>query len=319
MKIVIPGGTGQVGTATARHFHALGHEVVVLSRSPRPAPWRTVPWDGRSVGGWAWELEGADLVLNLAGRSVNCRYGPGNRDEILNSRVDSVRAVGAALNAVRRPPGLWLQMSTATIYAHRFDAPNDEVHGLMGGGEVGAPDTWSFSHKVAERWETALTESPTPGTRRILLRTAMVMTPDPGGVLDRLLRLVRCGLGGPAAGGRQYVSWIHETDFLAALEFLMAHPEIDGPVNLAAPQPLPNREFMGQLRTAWGSPFGLPATRWMLEIGAFVLRTESELLLKSRRVVPGRLSEAGFRFLFADWSGAASDLCRQVRHRQCAP
>lgn len=316
MKIVIAGGTGQVGTATARHFHALGHEVVVLSRTPRPASWKTVPWDARSVGGWSSELEGADVVLNLAGRSVNCRYGSRNRDEILRSRVESVRTVAAAITAARRPPPLWLQMGTATIYAHRLDGPNDEAHGLLGGGEVGVPDTWRFSHSVAERWEKAALDSPTPGTRRVILRTAMVMTPDPGGVFDVLLRLVRWGLGGPVGGGRQYVSWIHEADFLAALEFLMAHPEIEGPVNLAAPEPLPYRDFMGSLRRAWGRSVGLPATRWMLEIGAFFLRTESELVLKSRRVVPGRLLQAGFRFRFPEWPAAAADLCRRVRDRR---
>ena len=180
------------------------------------------------------------------------------------------------------------------------------------------PDTWRFSHSVAERWEKAALESSTPGTRRVILRTAMVMTPDPGGVFDVLLRLVRWGLGGPVAGGLQYVSWIHEADFLAALEFLMAHPEIGGPVNLAAPEPLPYRDFMGSLRKAWGRSVGLPATRWMLELGAFFLRTESELVLKSRRVVPGRLLEAGFRFRFPGWPAAAADLCRRVRDRRTA-
>jgi uncharacterized protein (TIGR01777 family) len=315
MKIVIPGGTGQVGTATARHFHSLGHEVVVLSRSPRVAPWRTVVWDARSVAGWVTELDGADLVLNLAGRSVDCRYGLRNREEILRSRVDSVHAVAGAINRARRPPPLWLQMGTATIYTHRFDAPNDERHGLVGVGESCAPDAWRFSHRVAESWEASVSESPTPGTRRVILRTAMVMTPDPGGVFDRLLQLVRCGLGGPVAGGRQFVSWIHEADFLTALEFLKAHPEIEGPVNLAAPNPLPHRDFMRMLRKAWGRSFGLPATRWMLEIGAFMLRTESELVLKSRRVVPGRLVEAGFPFRLPEWSGAATDLCQRVRER----
>lgn len=309
MKWILPGGTGQVGTAVARHLHRLGHEVVVLSRDPRPAPWRTCAWDGRTADGWASELEGADVVLNLAGRSVDCRYGAGNRESILRSRVDSVRAVGEALGRVRRPPPLWLQMGTATIYAHRFDAPNDEATGRIGGDEPDAPETWRFSIGVAKAWEQALAEVHAPDTRKVVLRSAMVMTPDAGGVFATLLRLVRLGLGGPVAGGAQFVSWIHEDDFLAAVLFLAAHPELDGPVNLAAPGPLPYREFMAALRRAWGQPIGLPATRWMLEIGAWLLRTESELVLKSRRVVPGRLTDAGFRFRFPEWEDAARELC----------
>ena len=314
MKLILPGGSGQVGTLLARAFSADGHEVVVLSRTPSAGnPWRTVQWDGETVGDWATELDGADAVINLAGRSVNCRYTPENRRQIKQSRLLSTKAVGEAILRAKTPPPVWLQMSTATIYAHRYDAPNDEATGILGGNEPGAPDTWAFSIDVAKSWEQAAEAFELPATRRVLLRAAMVMTPDTGGVFDTLLTLVRRGLGGPVAGGGQFVSWVHGQDFVAAVRFLIERGDLSGPVNLAAPHPLPYRDFMGSLRAAWGAKIGLPATAWMLEVAAFFLRTESELVLKSRRVVPGRLLQAGFKFQFPDWSSAAGDLCERVR------
>ena len=270
-------------------------------------------WDAKTVGAWAAELEGADAVVNLAGRVVNCRYNAANRREILDSRVDSTRAVGLAVRRAARPPRVWLQASTATIYAHRHDAANDEATGILGGVEPGAPETWRFSTDVATAWERALNEAECPQTRKAAMRTAMTMSPDRGGVFDVLLGLVRRGLGGASGDGRQYVSWIHDRDFVRAVAWLIEHDEIAGPVNLAAPNPLPNAEFMRALREAWGARFGLPASRWMLEVGAFFLGTETELVLKSRRVVPGRLSAAGFRFDFPTWPEAARDLCRRWR------
>lgn len=311
MKIVIPGGTGQVGTILARAFHSEGHDVVILSRNPKSAPWRVTAWDAQTIGDWAAELEKADAVINLAGRSVNCRYNEENRRAIKESRVASVRVVGEAIRRATCPPRVWLQMSTATIYAHRYDAPNDEASGIIGGAEPDAPDTWRFSIDVAKSWERALDEADTPHTRKVKMRAAMVMSPDKGGVFDELLRLVRCGLGGTAGDGRQYISWIHHEDFVHAVRWLIAHEELDAAVNLAAPNPLPNAEFMRALREAAGINFGLPATSWMLEIGALLLRTETELILKSRRVIPGKLLESGFTFLFPDWQEAARDLCRR--------
>ena len=315
MKVVIPGGSGQVGTLLARAFQARGDEVVVLSRGPQEAPCRVVAWDARSLGPWAAELDGADVVINLAGRSVNCRYGEENRRQILDSRVDSTRVVGEAVAAARKPPKVWLQSSTATIYAHRFDAPNDELTGIVGGNEVDAPDTWRFSTEVARAWEEALEQAPTPHTRKVALRSAMVMSPDRGGIFDTLLGLVRKGMGGTSGSGRQFVSWIHEADFVAAIDWLIAHEELSGAVNISSPNPLPNADFMRDLRRAWGARIGLPATAWMLEIGAIFLRTETELILKSRRVVPGRLLSSGFSFRFPDWQSAVKDLCSQARHR----
>jgi uncharacterized protein len=313
VKVVLPGGSGQVGGVLARALHADGHEVVVLSRAPAAAPWRVVAWDAVSVGTWAAELDGADAVVNLAGRSVNCRYTAANRAEIVRSRVASTRAVGEAIARAERPPPVWLQASTATIYAHRYDAPNDEATGIIGGAEPGAPETWRFSVDVARAWERALDEAEVPGTRRVKLRSAMTMSPDRGGIFDVLLGLVRRGLGGRSGDGRQYVSWIHHEDFVRAVYWLLERDDVDGAVNLAAPGPLPNDEFMRALREAWGARVGLPATAWMLEIGAVFLRTETELILKSRRVVPGRLLDAGFTFRHPAWPEAAGDLCREWR------
>jgi uncharacterized protein (TIGR01777 family) len=313
MKIVIPGGTGQVGTVLKRALSAAGHDVVVLSRRPRQRD--EVHWDGATLGAWTAEIDGSDVVVNLAGRSVNCRYTPANLREMMDSRVHSARVVGEAIAAAARPPRVWLQMSTATVYAHRFDAPNDEATGVIGGTEPDVPGYWAYSVDIATGWEREQERAGTPHTRKVALRAAMVMSPDRGGVFDVLLRLARLGLGGPVAGGAQYVSWIHDQDFVRAVEFLIARDDITGPVNLAAPAPLPHRDLMRALRTAWGVPVGLPATRWMAEAGAFVLRSDTELLLKSRRVVPGRLLDAGFAFGHPDWPTAADDLVRRLRSR----
>jgi len=310
MKIVIP---GQVGTVLARSFHKRGDEVVVLSRKPINAAWRGVLWDGETLGDWISEIEGADAVINLAGQSVNCRYNDHNRRLIKDSRVRSTKVIGEAIAQAWKPPRVWLQASTATIYAHRFEAPNDELTGIIGGSEPNAPDTWRFSIDVATSWERALKESPTPNTRRVAMRTAIVMHPDDGSPFDTLLRLVRLGLGGQAGDGRQYMSWIHGRDLVRAVLWLIEHEELEGPVNLASPNPLTNGEFMRVLRSAWGMPFGLPATEWMRELGAFVLQSETELILKSRRVVPAKLLQSGFSFEFPAWPEAARELCARAR------
>ncbi len=314
MKIVIAGGSGQIGTFLAREFHSRGDEVVILSRqSSGVVPWKVANWDAEQVGDWAELLEGSDLVLNLAGRNVSCRYNDENRRQIIESRTRSTSAVGAAIAKCKVAPRVWLQSSTATIYAHRFDAPNDEDTGIIGGSESDAPSKWRFSIEVAQAWENTFERAHVPNTRKVALRSAIVLSPDRGGIFDVLLRLVRFGLGGQSGSGKQYVSWIHDRDFAAAIDWIVNHDTICGIVNLSSPFPVTNAELMSTLRNSWGIGFGLPATDWMLELGAVFLNTETELVLKSRRVIPGRLLLSGFNFRFAKWDDASNDLCQRWR------
>lgn len=319
MKIVIPGGTGQVGVVLRRALAERGDEVTVLSRRPEHLEdgVRHVIWDGRTLGAWAAELDGADVVVNLAGRSVSCRYSDTNLRQMMNSRVDSTRVVGEAIARAGRPPKAWLQMSTATIYADARsrldDRPHDEASGIIGGEEPDVPLYWEYSVRIAHRWEQIQAEADVPRTRRVALRTAMVMTPARGGVFDYLSWMARLGLGGPVAGGGQYVSWIHGEDFVRAVTFVIEREDLDGPVIVAAPDPVPQRALMRSLRNAWGRRLGLPATRLMAEVGAFALRTDTELLLKSRRVQPARLLDAGFTFTYPTWEAAATNLVQQAR------
>lgn len=328
MRILLPGGSGQVGTILARHLHANGHEVTVLSRTPEAAgtrPWQVLPWDGLTRGPWASEIDRADAVIHLSGRSVNCRYTPANRRAIFDSRIKPTLLLGDVIAASPTPPRIWMNASTSTFYRHAFDRPQDEFTGELGDlpSERGTrepanlPETWSFSIDVAHRWEQAFLSVPTPRTRKIRLRSSMLMSPDSGGVFSVLSGLARKGLAGSIGSGQQFVSWIHDVDYCRATDLLLSRPEItaetDGVVNMTAPQPLPNRDFMRVLRQAWRIPVGLPATKWMIEIGSFLMRTESELVLKSRRVVPTLLLKQGFHFTFPDWPAAANDLVARMR------
>ena len=323
MRIVIPGGSGQVGHRLARHFHAQGHAVTVLSRHPQSAPWSVLPWDGLTPGDWVDALEGADACINLAGRSVNCRYTAANRRAMYDSRILSTRLLNQVISNLSRPPRVWLNASTATIYRHALDRPMDEATGELGGGEPGAPRRWDFSIRIAKDWEETFFATTTPATRKVALRSAIIFTPDRGGPFALLSRLVRLGLGGANGSGRQFVSWIHDADFVRAVDLLLAGDSLtgvwSGVVNLAAPNPLPNRAFMRVLREAWGVPIGLPSAGWMIGAAGLLLRTESELVLKSRRVVPGRLLEAGFEFRFSDWPAAARDLVARSRNIERVP
>ena len=246
----MPGGSGHIGSFLSRRFSADGHEVVVLSRSlaHRPAA-RVVKWDGRTTGDWNAEIDGADVVINLAGRSVNCRYTKRNLTEMFRSRVQSTEAVGTAIRQASRPPRVWLQASTATIYAHTFGTPHRES-GELGGDEPGVPAYWGLSVEIARAWERALANAETPETRKVALRSAIVMGIGSGGAFDLLARLTRVGLGGSLGGGQQYVSWIHETDFIRAVRFLIDSEEQSGPVNIASPNPATQGDFMAELRAA---------------------------------------------------------------------
>jgi uncharacterized protein len=313
LRIVIPGGEGHLGRLLSERFSAQGHAITTLTRNPRPepsTPSKTVHWDGKTLGPWTEALEGADVLINLSGRSVDCRYNAKNREAILRSRVESTAILGKALQSLAHPPCVWLNASSATIYRHSYDREMDEFTGELGGHESDAPASWGFSIHVARQWESAFFGSPLPATRKVALRAAMVMGPA-GEVFPITMRLIRLGLGGAWGDGRQYMSWIHEIDFFRAVEFLIDHQEISGIVNVAAPTPLPNSEFLRVLRNACGARFGLPSEPWMLAVGAFLMRTETELLLKSRRVIPAVLQKHGFEFRFPTWPEAAQNLIHQ--------
>jgi uncharacterized protein (TIGR01777 family) len=313
MKTILPGGTGLLGRILVRDLVRAGHECVVLTRGGGPVPpgARAVAWDARTVGPWADEFEGADAVINLTGKSVDCRYSERNLAEMMRSRVDSTRAVGAAIAAAKIPPRVWLQASTATIYGHRYDAPNDEATGIIG-DPPGVPALWPRSVAIARAWEAAQADAPTPRTRKVALRISIVMADAPGGAFAILARLARFGVG-RQGDGRQMVAWLHEHDLSAAVRFLIERDDLAGPVNLCAPHPLPNQDFMESLRRAVGRRLALPVPRWALEVGAFFIRTESELVLKSRNVVPGRLLAAGFKFRYPTWPEAAAELFGRAR------
>ena len=305
-KIVIAGGSGFLGGVLARYLIDRGASVVILTRRPKnmPGPIAEECWDGKTLGPWTAQLEGARAVINLSGRSVNCRYHARNRRILLESRTESTRVLGEGIARCHTPPPVWLNASTATIYRHTFERAHDET------GEIGShPNAKdAFSIHVAQAWERALAEAVTPRTRKVALRAAMVLGMGGNSVFPVLRRLARLGLGGKMASGQQYVSWIHQEDFCRAVEHVIVNETLSGPVNLAAPCPLPNADMMAELRRLCRMPAGLPAPLWMLETGAFFLRTETELIIKSRRVVPERLLQSGFRFRFETIREAFADL-----------
>ncbi len=308
--MVIPGGSGFLGRTLAHWFAQRDWRVVILSRDPCAITnAEVVLWDGKTLGPWAEVIDDSEAVINLAGRSVNCRYHAKNRAAMMASRTESTRVIGEAIKQCENPPAVWLNSSTATIYRHRCDRAQTEEEGTYGAHQE-AKDAYSL--EVAHGWEAAFQESyqslDQTRTRGLVLRTAMVFGQEPGGVYETLRKLAKCGLGGTLSHGRQFVSWLHEEDFCRSIEWLISQPDKKGIYNLTAPHPLPNREMMAALRKAVGVGFGLPAARWTLELGAFFLRTETELIVKSRRVEPARLLTEGFQFQFSDFANALVDL-----------
>ena len=326
LRIVLPGGSGQIGQFLARHFQERGHHVTVLTRGPYVASWQTVHWDGEHSGDWIEVLDGADVCINLSGRSINCRYHADNRAAIYNSRIRTTQLLNQAIASLAHPPRVWLNASAASIYkraldANKIDLPLDEAANKLACNKTQpSAERWAtrrnFISRVAYDWEAVFFAIETPRTRKLALRSGIVLSPTPGSVFATLSNLTRLGLGGTQGNGRQFVSWIHESDFARAVEFLIDHEQMNGPVNMAAPNPLPNREFMSALRWAWDVPNGLPAPALAIKIGAFFLRTESELVLQSSRVIPRRLLDAGFDFEFPQWPDAAEDLIWQWKNRE---
>lgn len=300
---LLPGGTGFMGRALCKHFVEQGHEVIVLTRTVRANTNEVtyLQWDGKTFGAWTQAIELADVVINLAGRSVNCRYTEENRKEIFDSRVDSTRILGESIAASKNPPALWINSSTATIYRHAEDRPMTESSGELGSG---------MSVNVARAWEDIFFEAETPGVRKAALRTSIVLSTEDG-AFTRLLNLARTGAGGAQGNGQQMVSWIHIRDVIRAIEFLIERKDLEGPFNLAAPDPVTNQKFMKTLRGAVGMRFGLPMPGWLLEIGAAVIGTETELILKSRWVLPERLLNEGFEFQYGTVEEAIRELVAQ--------
>lgn len=309
MNILIAGGGGFLGQVLDRHFSDRGHSVVVLTRgrTSRDIWSPSEYWDGKTLGPWTALLDDADVLINLSGRSVDCRYTPSNRRAILASRLDSTRVLGEAVAACDHPPRLWINAASATIYRHAEERAMDEATGELGNG---------FSVDVCQQWERCFFEAPLPETvRRVALRTSIVLGRG-GGALKPLCALARLGLGGRQGHGRQYVSWLHEADFAGIVDHVIAHEELSGILNATAPKPLSNTDFMAAVRATVGAPFGVPTPAWLLEIGAFVIRTETELVLKSRRVVPARLLDAGYSFRFTEAGAALRDLLRPAESRE---
>ena len=315
-RIVVAGASGFMGRFLVSEFRDAGETVVTIGRGDDADARWDEPERIREL------VDGSRLVVNLAGRSVNCRYGRRNRAVILRSRVDTTRALGAAIAAAEAPPALWINSSTATIYRHAEDRPMTESTGELGEG---------FSVAIARAWEGALFEGELPATRRVALRTAIVL--GDGSVLTPLVTLTRLGVGGAhldgpwfrsrrrmragtfhefrARGARQRFSWVHLADVLGAIRFLERHPELDGPINLSSPNPSDDHTFMATLRRVLGVPFGMPLHRWLLEPGAWLIRTETELVLKSRWVLPERLTAAGYEFAFPELEPALRGILKR--------
>lgn len=299
-RIVIAGGGGFLGQVLARHFSEKAWEVVVLSReaTPKEKVGRFVQWDAKGNGPWTQELEGADVLVNLCGKSVNCRYHRRNREAILASRIQPTVTLAEAIKPLEKPPAVWLNAASATLYRHSLETPMDDYTGEHGTG---------FSVEVCREWEAAFFANALPQTRRVALRTSMVLGNAQNSVYPILARLAKLGLGGKISHGEQMVSWIHELDFARAVAFIIDEPEIAGVINVTAPAPVKNTLFMRQLRNALAVPFGIPHFKPMLEVAAWLMRTETELTLKSRYVVPAKLLERRFifRYPFIDEAFAA--------------
>lgn len=303
-RVVIAGGSGFLGISLAIHLDACGTSVVLLSRRPPKlgGPWRHVSWDGRTLGAWCRELDGALGLVNLTGRSVDCVKTPDHQDEILRSRVEATRMLGTALVGVNSPPPVWVQMSTAHIYGDPPEVTCTEE----------SPFGYGFAPFVGRAWEEEFYASVLPSQRPVILRTSFVLGRDRGvggGALARLVKLARLGLGGPIGSGTQGMSWIHEVDMNRLFERALFDSGVQGPYIASSPNPIPQRAFMRELRHAVGMPLGLPASSWMVRMGArWLLRTDPELALYGRYVVSKRLQEEGFEFRFPRLGDALRDL-----------
>lgn len=299
-KLIIAGGSGFLGEVLINGIGEQYDDIVLLSRKQKPSykNIRTILWDARTFSGWEKEFENATVVINMAGRSVDCRYNERNKDLIMNSRVDSTLIVGEAISQCIHPPKVWLNSSTATIYRHSLDKEMTENEGEIGTG---------FSVSVAKAWENAFFSSHTPQTRKVALRTSIVLSKN-GGALTPIIKMTQLGLGGKQGSGNQKFSWIHEDDFVMSLKFIIENENLEGPINIVAPLPSDNKTLMQLVRGYLKVPLGIPTTKWMLEMGAFFIKTETELILKSRNVIPQILINKGYRFKYNTLDKALKNL-----------
>lgn len=288
-RIVIAGGTGFLGSILTRYLSEK-YQITILTRGKTKIEGgiEYVHWDGRTLETWKNILEGTDVVVNLNGKSVDCRYSEKNKQLIYSTRLESTAVIAQAIQNCVDPPKLWINASSATIYRHSLDKEMDEYSGKFGSG---------FSVDVCQKWEAVFNSFTLPSTRKVILRTGIVFGKN-GGPLKPLVALARVGLGGKHGNGNQYFSWLHEADFAGIVSFIVDHPEMKGAYNVTVPSPNTNKEIMRALRKSVGVPFGMPMPKWLLEVGAILIGTETELILKSRRVVPKRLLEAGYKFKF---------------------
>ncbi|KFF18380.1 TIGR01777 family oxidoreductase [Flavobacterium hydatis] len=298
-KLIIAAGTGFLGQVLVNHFKNKFEEIVILTRgkSQTVNGIKYVNWNARTFSGWENELEGATVLINLAGKSVDCRYTKENKREILLSRIESTRVLNKAVLNCKTPPKHWLNSSTSTIYRFSLDKEMDETTGEIGN---------DFSINVALSWEKAFFKTETPNTLKTALRTSIVLGKK-GGALIPLKTLAKIGFGGKQGKGNQFISWIHEDDFANAVDFIL-QKEMIGIVNVVSPKPIRNADFMKKLQKTVGFPFGIPLNTFLLKIGAFFIRTQPELVLKSRNVVPKKLLENGFEFKFDNVDNAFRNL-----------
>ncbi|AZA88749.1 TIGR01777 family protein [Chryseobacterium shandongense] len=302
MKIIITAGTGFLGKNLEKYFTEKGHQVYILTRNPKRK--NEIFWDAKTLGEWKGVLENADVIINLAGKSVDCRYTEKNKQEIYSSRINSTRILQQAIDQCTHKPKIWLNASSATIYIHSEKNVNTEENGIIGD---------DFSMNICKSWENEFSKSETENVRKVALRTSIVLGNN-GGAFPKLKMLTKFGLGGKQGRGNQKVSWIHIQDFCRAVEFIINDENIFGKINITAPNPLANQEFMKSLRKEMKVPFGLNAPVWQLEIASIFLKTETELLLKSRNVYPEKLLKDGFQFLFPDVESAFHNLCSYVHN-----
>ncbi|MGH1383322.1 TIGR01777 family oxidoreductase [Kordia sp.] len=299
-KMIIAGGSGFLGQSLISYFLPKDYEIIVLSRNTKNTGndnLRYIEWNAKTLDIWMTELEGADVLINLTGKSVDCRYSEKNKAEILNSRVDSTKVLGEAVQACAVPPKVWMNSSTATIYKHSLERKMTEENGIIGD---------DFSMNVAKSWEKAFYSCKTPKTSKIALRTSIVLGKN-GGAFIPLKSLTKLGLGGAQGNGKQKVSWIHEHDFCRAVDFLL-DKHLSGIFNVTAPNPIPNKRFMKVIRKIMKVPFGLFQPKWLLKFGARIIKTEAELILKSRYVIPEKLVAAGFQFHYPTAEKAVEEI-----------